>query len=137
MSLVLLLVAASACGSSDTQATTAVAAATTVINNDAGIVTATAQVPPAGLVPAGVELQEELLADGRVTRPEFERAVAGMAACMRARGLTGVRWSVDPVGNEWSSGHDATGDEAGDAAIADLCFFSYVDRVYRVFSERD
>jgi len=94
---------------------------------------------PTELETAGIDLQDEILADGKVSRDESVRAVARMAACMIEHGLTGVTWSVDASGGGWSGGYASlAGDEragAGDTvaaaeeAIYHLCFYSYVNRV--------
>lgn len=73
---------------------------------------------------AGIELQDQILADETVTRAEFEEAVAGMAACMDARGVTVEEWSVDDDGG-WTMAFGGPDSEA----VENLCFFSYVDRV--------
>jgi hypothetical protein len=107
-------------------------ASTTVVDNegtgDSGAVTTTIAVP-VELEKAGTELQDEILADGKVTREEFAQAVAAMATCMESRGLTGVRWSIDPDGDGWSSGYHVTFGDVADAGIRDLCYYSYVFRL--------
>jgi hypothetical protein len=91
-------------------------------------VTTTVAVPDE-LEQAGTDLQDEILADGEVTQEELEKAVAAMATCMESHGLTGVRWSIDADGEGYSSGYTVTDDEAADAAIYNLCYYSYVYRL--------
>jgi hypothetical protein len=95
-----------------------------------GEATVTTIAVPTELEPAGVELQHEILADDKVTRDEFVRAVSLMAACMIDRGLTGVTWSVDADGGGWSSEYASpTGNAAEAETIEIICFYSYIDRV--------
>ncbi len=104
---------------------------TTVATNisDGGAVVTT-RVVPSPLEQAGIDLQDDILADGNITRSEFELAAAAMATCMKGHGLTDVTWSVDDDREGWSlSTGYASFDEAGEEAIFDLCFHSYVDRV--------
>jgi hypothetical protein len=106
--------------------------ATTVVDNegtgDSGAVTTTVAVPDE-LEQEGTDLQDVILADGKVTQEEFAQAVAAMATCLQSHGLTGVTWSVDADGEGWSSGYTVTDDEAADAAIYNLCYYSYVYRL--------
>jgi len=99
---------------------------------ETGIVTSGATTTiavPTELEQAGTDLQNAILADGKVSRDEFVRAVARMAACMTDHGLTGVTWSVDDAGGGWSSGYNSPADDAAEQAIDHLCYYSYVDRV--------
>jgi len=98
------------------------------------VVTTTVAIP-AELESAGAILDDEILADGVVTREEFTRAVEAWAACMEGHGMTGVAWSVTDDG--WTSGYDSSGDEASDQAIEALCYYSYVSRVDGPRSEVD
>ncbi|MEE9206381.1 MAG: hypothetical protein V3U50_05300 [Acidimicrobiia bacterium] len=105
---------------------------TTVANNseDSGVVVTTIAVP-SDLEQAGVDLQDAILADGDVSRVEFEQAVDAMAACMKGHGLTGVTWSVRDDGG-WSSGYNSSegiDEQAAEDAIYNLCYYSYVDRL--------
>lgn len=79
--------------------------------------------PPVEPDPAGAALQDEILADGVVTRDEFESAVAGMVECMEERGVEVLDWYVDTDG---SYGFGTSG-ETGDAE--DFCWYSYLDRI--------
>ena len=89
---------------------------------------------PSQLEPGGVELQDEILADGNVSREEFTRTIAGMAECMTAHGVTGVTWSlIDelyPGGRigSWSMGYDEPSADLNKTTES-LCYYSYVDRV--------
>jgi hypothetical protein len=104
-------------------------AGVTTLNGESAVTTIAI---PTELEPAGVDLQDEILADGKVSRDEFVRAVARMAACMIENGLTGVTWSVDASQGDWSGGYASPpGSAAEEEAIEHLCFYSYVDRVYQ------
>lgn len=86
--------------------------------------------PRTDLDPAGVALQDEILADGAVTREEFEAAVAAMAECLTDHGLAGVHWSVDDRGG-FSHGYETGSPDADDeaSAIDNYCRYSFVERV--------
>ena len=84
---------------------------------------------PTQLEPAGIALQDVILADGQVSRDEFVRAVSRMGACMIENGLTGVTWSVDADGGGWSNGYNSPAGDAAEQAIESLCYYSYVHRV--------
>ena len=103
------------------------------LNTPSDDVTVTTIAAPAELEPAGVALQEEILADEKVTRHEFVRAVSLMAACMIDHGLTGVKWKVDAEGGDWgwSSEYASPTADGTEEAIEQLCYFSYVDPVTR------
>jgi len=75
----------------------------------------------------GLDLQSEILADGKVTRDEFERALDGWKACMERRGLFDVSFEISPQGG-WSSSYATQDRFAGDAEDA-ACSASYVDEV--------
>jgi hypothetical protein len=101
-------------------------------DNYEAVVTTTMPIP-SQLEPAGVELQNEILADGNITQEEFTRAIAGMAECMTAHGVTGVTWSVDDYEStffSWSMGYDSL-----DTTTESLCYYSYVDRVVSALVE--
>jgi len=83
--------------------------------------------PESELDPAGIALQDEILADGEVTRAEFESAVAAMAQCLTDHGLEDVHWSVDDDGG-FGFGHRSEDDEA-ESLIGNYCEASYVDRL--------
>jgi hypothetical protein len=83
--------------------------------------------PESDLDPAGIALQDEILADGEVTRAEFEFAVAAMAQCLTNHGLEDVTWSVDDDGG-FSFGHRSEDDEA-ESLIDNYCEASYIDRL--------
>src|SRR3990172_6428419 len=104
-------------------------AATGIVTTTNGETVVTTIAVPTELEQAGTDLQAEILADGKVSRDEFVRAVARMAACMTDHGLTGVTWSVDDAGGGWSSGYNSPADDAAEQAIDHLCYYSYVDRV--------
>jgi len=90
---------------------------------------------PSQLEPGGVELQDEILADGNVSREEFTRTIAGMAECMTAHGATGVTWSVDDYERaSWSMGHDSPSADIHETTYP-LCYYSYVDRVMHALVE--
>jgi hypothetical protein len=95
---------------------------------DSGAVTTTIAVPDE-LEKTGTDLQDEILADGKVTREEFAQAVAAMATCMQSHGLTDVRWSIDADEDGWSYGYAVTFGDAEDAEIENLCYYSYVYRL--------
>ncbi|HAX81657.1 MAG TPA: hypothetical protein DCY40_03690 [Actinobacteria bacterium] len=102
------------------------------------VVTTTMPVP-SELEPAGVALQDEIVADGVVSREERERAVAAMAECMTSHGVTGVTWSVT-----WSDEGDWFQEMEWDSPTADahllteaLCYYSYLDRVDSALSASD
>jgi len=91
------------------------------------VVTTAAPVPQQELDPAGLELQSEILADGKVTREEYEQAYQGWKTCMEERGLLSATFEIQPTGGaatEYGS-PDPNAGEAEDAA----CRASYVDRV--------
>ena len=103
-------------------------------DNYEAVVTTTMPIP-SRLEPAGVELQDEILADGNVTQEEFTRAIAGMAECMTAHGATGVTWSVDDYERaSWSMGHDSPSADIHETTYP-LCYYSYVDRVMHALVE--
>ena len=91
------------------------------------VVTTTMPIP-SQLEPGGVELQNEILADGNVSREEFTRAIAGNAECMTTHGVTGVTWSVDDDGIGWSMEYDSPSADTH-RTTESLCYYSYVDRV--------
>ena len=97
-------------------------------NDDNGVVVTTVAAPNE-LEQVGVDLQETILADGVVTRDELVQAVAAMATCLEDHGLTGVTWSVDDDGNSWEYEYESDDSDA-ERAISNLCFFSYVDRLF-------
>ena len=97
-------------------------------NDDNGVVVTTVAAPNE-LEQVGVDLQETILADGVVTRDELVQAVAAMATCLKDHGLTGVTWSVDDDGNSWEYEYESDDSDA-ERAISNLCFFSYVDRLF-------
>lgn len=83
----------------------------------------TIAIPPTTPDPAGTALQDEILADGTVSRDEFESAVAAMVGCMEARGVEVLDWSVDPDGSYGFT----IGGEAADTE--NFCRYSYLDRI--------
>jgi len=89
-------------------------------NSDAATET-TIALPPVEPDPAGADLQDEILADGVVTRDEFESAVAGMVECMEKRGVEVLDWSVDADGGY---GLTTSGEDADN-----FCWYSYLDRI--------
>ncbi|MEX1208007.1 MAG: hypothetical protein WEE36_05260 [Acidimicrobiia bacterium] len=92
---------------------------------DQGGATVTTTMPiPDELVLHGVELQDEILADGAVTWQELSRAIEAEAQCKIDNGMTGVTWYVDPSGHSWGGGHTEE-----NPLVESLCFYSYVDRV--------
>jgi hypothetical protein len=94
----------------------------------ASVPVTTVTIPPeSDLDPAGIALQDEILADGEVTRAEFESAVAAMAQCLTDHGLEDVHWSVDDDGG-FSLGHRSE-DDAAESLIDNYCEASYVDRL--------
>ncbi len=95
-----------------------------------GSAVATTVAVPSELIQDGVDLQNEILADGIVTLQELEQAVAAMAECMQSRGLNDVTWSVDPDGNGFASGYTETFGDTEDAAIKTLCQYSYIEQLY-------
>lgn len=83
----------------------------------------TIALPPVEPDPAGAALQDEILADGVVTRGEFESAVEGMVECMEKRGVEVLDWNVDADGSYGFS-------TSGETADADnFCWYSYLDRI--------
>jgi hypothetical protein len=103
-----------------------VAPGATTANGESAVTTIAV---PTQLEPTGTALQNEILADGQVSRDEFVRAVSRMAACMTENGLTGVTWSVDADGGGWSNSYISPAGDAAEQAIESLCYYSYVDRV--------
>ncbi len=95
-----------------------------------GASVATTVAVPSELIQEGVDLQNEILADGIVTLQELEQAVAAMAECMQSRGLNDVTWSVDPDGSGFSSGYTVAFGDTEDAAIATLCQYSYIEQLF-------
>ena len=81
---------------------------------------------PADLDPVGLALQDTILADGTVTRAEFEQAAEGWKLCMQDLGWTGASFEIHTSGG-WSRGWSADAD-AGEQEDA-FCDASYVARV--------
>lgn len=84
-------------------------------------------VPPQELDPVGLELQDEILADGTVTENELQRALEGWKTCMEERGLVHVFFKIEVQGG-WSSEYGSPDEYAGEAEDA-ACRASYVNRV--------
>lgn len=101
------------------------------IRADPGIVTTTVTMPTVDPDPAGAALQDEILADGVVTREEFESAVAGMVACMEERGIEVTDWSVDPDG-----GYGFSVREADTGGVDSFCQYSYLERITEEMARR-
>jgi len=80
--------------------------------------------------PAGTTLQDEILADGTVTRAEYESAVAAMVACMEERGVTGIEWKVAEDGG-LMIGYESIGDAD---AVHSFCDYSYRSGLVEAFS---
>ena len=91
------------------------------------VLTTAPTVQPQELDPAGLDLQEEILADGDVTREEFERALEGWKACMEERGLVEVTFEIDEQGG-LSRSYGSPDPNAGEAEDA-ACLHSYVNQV--------
>ena len=90
-------------------------------------VTTTAAVPDQ-LEQAGIDLRNAILADGIVTREEFEQAVEAAAGCLEDHGLRDVRWNAyGDLG--WSHADDSSATAAAEEAVYNLCYYSYLDRL--------
>jgi hypothetical protein len=76
--------------------------------------------------PVGQALQDSILADGTVTRDEFEQAADGWKTCMQGFGFDAADYEIYPSGG-WSRGWSADPYE-GDSQDA-LCNANYVARV--------
>lgn len=81
---------------------------------------------PQDIDPAGQALQDAILADGVVTREEFEQAAEGWKTCMQQFGFEAADYDIDPGGG-WSRGWTADPYE-GESQDA-LCNANYVARV--------
>jgi len=84
------------------------------------------QPDPQDLDPAGQALQDSILADGTVTRDEFEQAAEGWKTCMQGFGFDAADYEIYPSGG-WSRGWSADPYE-GESQDA-LCNANYVARV--------
>ncbi len=91
------------------------------------VVTTATPVEPHELDQAGLELQDEILADGAVTREEYLRALEGWKTCMEERGITHVSFEIDRQGGASRSygSPTPTAGEAEDAA----CAASYLNSI--------
>lgn len=88
-----------------------------------GVATTTPTVPAADLEQEGLALQDEILADGVVTRDEYEQALSGWQECMESRGVDSVGWSID--GGRGYGSRDGRDPERENT----LCEQSYLRRV--------
>jgi hypothetical protein len=86
-----------------------------------------AAIDPSDLDPKGVELQDAIVADGRVTREELIRALEGWKSCMERLGIAGATYELDPDGSygfSWPSPGLDTG-----TAEDNFCTVSYLEQV--------
>lgn len=111
----------------DQQATVGIWVAIPETNNPQPVVTTAPAVSPQELDPTGLELQEAILADGTVTREEFEQALEGWKTCMESRGVTDVTFEINRQGG-WSTEYASPTPNAGQAEDA-ACIHSYVNQV--------
>lgn len=84
------------------------------------------QPSPQDLDPAGQALQDAILADGVVTREEFEQAAEGWKTCMQEFGFPDADYEIHASGG-WSRGW-STDPYEGESEDA-LCDANYVTRV--------
>lgn len=91
------------------------------VGQGGAVVTTTMPIPDE-LEPGGVELRDEILADGAVTWQEFRRAIEAEAQCKTDNGMSDVTWYVEPDGNTWGGSY---ADE--NPVVEGLCYYSYVD----------
>jgi hypothetical protein len=96
-------------------------------SGDDAAVTTTAAVPDQ-LEQTGIDLRNAILADGIVTREEFEQAVEAAAGCLEDHGLRDVSWNAyGDLG--WSHADDSSATAAAEEAVYNLCYYSYLDRL--------
>jgi hypothetical protein len=111
---------------------------TTLTSNeeDGGVAVVTTMAVPSRLEPAGVALQDAILADEIVTQEEYVRGIAAFAECLTEHGVAGVKWSVEEDGSGWSMEYGSAGEpaDAHDTTYS-LCWFSYIDRVLTSYGE--
>lgn len=93
------------------------------------VVTTMALPPNRELDQDGLDYQADAAEDGEITREEFDGALQGWKECMEERGVTDVRYEIDPSGG-WSSEY-ASPSPYGDRenAIDNLCQVSWVEEV--------
>ncbi len=82
-------------------------------------------VPSMDLDQFGLDLQDEILADGVVTEEEFRRALEGWKTCMEERGVTGVLFEINPRGGHSREYQSPRGSSSGDIEDA-VCTASFL-----------
>jgi hypothetical protein len=90
---------------------------------DQGATVTTTMPIPDELEPGGVELRDEILADGAVTWQEFRLAIEAEAQCKTDNGMSDVTWYVEPDGRTWGGSYE--GEE--NPLVEGLCYYSYLD----------
>lgn len=97
--------------------------------NEEPVVATTGIVPPPQEIdPAGIALQDRILADGEVTQDEYIEAMEGWKRCMEERGIERVAYDEVTARGGGGRQYGSPTAEAGEAADA-ACEASYLTRV--------